>query len=83
MIGLLKTILLFLIFYYLIKFVLRLIMPFAMKKGMENMEKQYKKYQTKEENNTKVGETVIDSKPRKTTETQEKQGEYIDYEEIE
>lgn len=82
MIGVLKTIVIFLVFYYLFRILFRLFMPFAMKKGMENMEKQFRKAQNQTDDTGEVGETVIDTKPRKSSSSKEKEGEYIDYEEI-
>jgi uncharacterized membrane-anchored protein YitT (DUF2179 family) len=85
LIGLLKTILYILFFYYLFKILARIFFPIVMKKTMDNMEDKYRKYQEQQSGyqQGKEGETVIDKKPNAKRKNKSVKGEYIDYEEIE
>jgi len=85
--GFLRLILYFLIFYWVAKFIMRLLAPIMAKKMMDkaaqNFEKQFNNPYYKEKPKVKEGETVIEktgetpSRPKKADE-----GEYVDYEEV-
>jgi len=82
--GLLKTIAIIVIIYYALKFFSRYIAPIFLKKVINNVEKKYKEqqqgYQQQEEG--KVGETVIAKKPAEPKESNKNVGDYVDYEEV-
>jgi len=85
--GFLKTILIFIIIYYIFKFVMRLAAPYLAKKMMEkaagNFENQFNNPYYKEKPQTKEGETYIEKKPADTQpKNKGNEGEYVDYEEI-
>ncbi len=85
--GFLKIILYFLIFYYVAKFVMRLLAPIMARKMMdkaaENFEKQFNNPYYKEKPKVKEGETVIEKTGDNTTNQKTSEdGEYVDYEEI-
>ncbi len=86
--GFLKIILYFLIFYYVAKFVMRLLAPMMAKKMMDkaaqNFEKQFNNPYYKEKPTVKEGETVIEKTGENPTSKKgsEEGGEYVDYEEI-
>ena len=64
--GLLRTLLIIVIVYDVFKFVGRYILPLFLKKMVDNVEQKFKEQQEqqKPESTMKVGETVIDSKPK-------------------
>ncbi len=83
--GLLRTIAIIIIVYYAFKFVGRYILPLFLKKMVNNVEKKYKEQQEQnrgQDENVKVGETVIAKKPSKTKESNKDEGDYVDYEEL-
>jgi hypothetical protein len=80
--GLLRIILYIILIYYLFKVIGRLLFPFVIRKGMEQMEKHQKTYDNSTES-VKEGEIIIEKKPREPSEEKQDNGEYIDYEEIE
>ncbi len=84
MVGLIKTIAIILIVYYAFKFIGRYILPLFVKRMVDNVEKKYKEQQQyqQQDENVKVGETVIDKKPSTNKESSKDVGDYIDYEEI-
>lgn len=83
LIGLLRTILFILLFYYGFKFLMRLFAPFLIKKVAEKMqEKAQQQYGNQPQSTVKEGETVIDKAPRNQRQTKDDVGEYVDFEEI-
>ena len=85
MIGVLRTIAIFIIIYYAFKFFSRYIAPIFLKKVISNVEKKYKEQQEQQQNATsdgKVGETVIAKKPSNQKEGNKTVGEYVDFEEV-
>lgn len=83
----LKTILLIVLIYYFIKFALRLLAPYLVKKAInkvnENFQKQQEAFykETQQQGSTNQGfEQGI--KKEKTPKERKKVGEYIDFEEI-
>lgn len=84
--GLLKTVLIILLFYFGFKILARLFTPlllrFVAKKaeqkfgGFKNQANQQQQQQKKE------GETIIDKIPNQNKTSSDKVGEYIDYEEL-
>ena len=81
--GLLKTLAIILIVYYVLKFISKFILPLFVKKMVENVQKKYNEQQQNQYNDTsgKVGETVIAKKPNEPKSNKDV-GDYVDYEEI-
>jgi hypothetical protein len=83
--GLLKTIAILIIIYYIFKLFSRYIAPIFLKKVVSDMEKKYREQQGHQNTNTtegEIGETVIDKKPRQSKESNKSVGEYVDYEDV-
>lgn len=88
--GLLRTILIILLVYFGFKILARLFAPlllrFAAKKAEEKFGGQFGGFpnqnQQSQQQKQKEGETVIDKMPNKNKSSNEKVGEYIDYEEV-
>ena len=89
--GLLRTILIILLVYYGFRVLTRLFAPFllkyAAKKAKQKFgQQQFGGFQNRTQQNQKhqkTGETVIDKMPNQNKTSNEKVGEYIDFEEIE
>ncbi|QOD60576.1 DUF4834 family protein [Polaribacter haliotis] len=83
--GLLKTLLIILAFYYGFKFLARLFAPVLIKKAAETMQKKAEEqFRTKQQKEVvREGETIIDKKPIKNQQSKDSVGEYVDFEEIE
>lgn len=89
-VGLLKTILIILLVWFGLKILARLFAPFLVrfvaKKAEEKFGQQFGGFQNqntqRQQQQRKEGETVIDKMPRQNKKSNEKVGEYIDYEEI-
>ncbi len=84
--GLLRTIIIIILVYYIIKFVMRLLGPLMarkiMEKAAENFENQFNNPYYKK-SNVKEGETFIEKKPEEDTHlTDDNEGEFVDYEEV-
>ncbi|MGB5556280.1 MAG: DUF4834 family protein [Flavobacteriaceae bacterium] len=83
----LKTILIILLVYYLLKMLLRWFAPkligYAAKKTEAHFQEKFGDFvnqnQTSEQ---KVGDVIVDKKPPKRSSSSEKVGEYIDFEEL-
>ena len=83
LIALLRTILFIILFYYVVKFLMRLFAPFLIKKVAEKMQEQAKQqYGNQQQSTVKEGETVIDKAPRNQRQSKDDIGEYVDFEEI-
>ena len=84
--GLLRTIAILVIIYYVFKFFSRFIAPIFLKKVMKNVEKkmrdQQQQHQQSSDSNAKVGETVIEKKPTNTKQSNKDVGDYVDYEDV-
>ncbi|WP_299362429.1 DUF4834 family protein [Winogradskyella sp.] len=88
--GLLRTILIIMLVWFGFRILARLFAPFLMrfvaKKAEERFGQQFGGFQDQEqqrrEQKRKEGETVIDKMPQQNKTSNEKVGEYIDYEEI-
>jgi len=82
--GLLRTIAIILIVYYVLKFIGKYILPLFIKQVVKNVEKSFREQQQNKYEDTtgKVGETVIAKKPLENKEGNKDVGDYVDYEEI-
>ncbi len=80
--GFIETICYILMFYYVFKFLARLLLPIMVKKVVEkagqNFQQQYQNQQNPNNQEEKVSAPSSGSKPRET----KKVGEYVDFEEI-
>ncbi|WKD86222.1 hypothetical protein KCTC32516_01583 [Polaribacter huanghezhanensis] len=82
--GLLRTILFILLFYYGFKMISRYVLPFFLKRFINNVQdRANQQYQKQQQPNVKVGETIIDKKPNTNNQSNNSVGEYVDYEEVE
>ncbi|MCF6212657.1 MAG: DUF4834 family protein [Flavobacteriaceae bacterium] len=80
--GLLRTLLVFIIVYYVLKFLARYIFPFVLKKAVSKVEKNMKQqYAQQKQDSSKVGETTVDFAPE-TSSHKAKVGEYVEFEEV-
>lgn len=81
--GFIETICYILMFYYIFKFLARLLLPIMVKKVVEkagqNFQQQYQNQQNPNAQEENFSDTSATSKPRET----KKVGEYVDFEEIE
>ncbi len=88
--GLLKTVLIILLFYFGFKILARLFAPlllrFVAKKAEQKFGDQFGGFKNqanqKQQQKQKEGETVIDKMPNQNKTSSDKVGEYIDYEEL-
>ena len=85
--GLLRTLAIIVIVYYVIKIIGRYILPLFVGKIVDNVEKKMREQQQQFNNQQqksagKVGDTVIEKKPSDYKEGNKNVGEYVDYEEI-
>lgn len=82
--GILRTILIIMLVYYVLKLIGRYVFPIFFKKMVKNFEKKVKEQQGFQQpvDKTKVGETTIDKKPLQTKESNKNVGEYVDYEDV-
>jgi hypothetical protein len=88
--GLLKTVLIILLFYFGFKILARLFAPlllrFVAKKAEQKFGGQFSGFKNhanqQQKQNQKEGETIIDKMPNQNKNHSDKVGEYIDYEEL-
>ncbi|WP_439183066.1 DUF4834 family protein [Carboxylicivirga taeanensis] len=84
--GLAKTIFFLIIFYYLFKFIGRLLLPFIMKKGVERMQQQQQRAASNYQQQARQQEgkvTINRDAPKKSSGiVGDNEGEYVDYEEV-
>ncbi|MFT4643133.1 MAG: bacteriorhodopsin [Candidatus Azotimanducaceae bacterium] len=72
------------IFYFVFKFIGRIIFPMFLKRVVNKFEQKVKDQQEQQapKSQQKVGETVIDKKPSAAKDSDNSVGEYVDYEEV-
>ncbi|SMO61776.1 protein of unknown function [Saccharicrinis carchari] len=81
--GLLKTIFFILVFYYLFRFIARVIVPFLLGRQMNKMNNHYKREQSfKTQKKREEGKVTIQKKHKSPKKVSPDVGEYIDYEEV-
>ncbi|RZJ28540.1 MAG: DUF4834 domain-containing protein [Flavobacterium sp.] len=79
--GFIETLFYIILFYYIFKFVMRLLLPAMLKKAVEKAEDNLRRHSGQQHYNP--GQTTYNApKPEKPRETK-KVGEYVDFEEIE
>jgi len=83
--GLLRTIAIIVLIYYGVKFIGRLLAPFLLKKMADKMNNQFqqgtRQNQQQEKAKKEEGEVTVEGK-RHHPKFSDKDGEYVDYEEI-
>ena len=86
LINLMKTILIIITIYYVLKLIARFILPLFLKKMMQKVEKKFNEQQyqnSSNKTNVKEGETVVDKAPNTQSKSNKSVGEYVDYEDVE
>ena len=89
MMTFLKTILIVLLVYFALKFLIRLATPYFMRYLSKKAGQQFEKFfgdipnMSKQQEKEKEGNITIDKMPRRNSRTNNKVGEYVDYEEVE
>lgn len=85
--GFLKTLLILILIYYVLKILMRFLTPFLIKKVVDKVQKKAEEQfgDRQQETDVQEGETVIDKAPKSSSIEQSKKdvGEYIDFEEVE
>lgn len=86
--GILKTILVILLVYYLLKIIARWFAPkffaYAARKTERHFKEQFENFQTSSRDDERPeGDISIDKKPTRNKSTSKDIGEYIDFEELE
>ena len=82
--GFLRTLLILILVYYALKWLGRILFPILFQKAVKNFEKKagtYSEFQGGEPQ-AKEGETVIDKRPRQNKASNDRVGEYVDFEEV-
>lgn len=77
--GLIRTLLIIMAVYYVIKYFMKYIAPVLLVKYVQKQTGQ----QVKREPVAKEGTTTIDKKPQEKSRINDNVGEYVDYEEVE
>jgi hypothetical protein len=78
--GFLKTLFYIILFYYIFKFAMRLLLPMVLKKAVEKAEENLRNHTQPFRNG---GETAQESPKQQRPQQTKKVGEYVDFEEIE
>ena len=81
-IGLVKTLLIIYLFYYLIKLLFRILSPFIFKSIINKVNNRYNFDKFNSTSVQREGETVIDKMPNKKPKKDSHIGEYVDFEEL-
>lgn len=77
----LKTVGIIVIIYYALKFLGRLLFPIVVKKAVNNMQARQNQYHQQQQK--RDGEVTIENDRRQQNRTNNTEGEYVDFEEIE
>lgn len=81
--GLIKTILIMIVVYYIFKFIFKYVLPILLVRYVEKRVSQMNPHnQNHQKSSVKEGTTIIDKKPQ-TNQPNHTYGEYVDYEEVE
>lgn len=80
--GLFQTLAIIFIIYYGLKMFSKYVAPFLLKRAATKFEEHVKNQQQPEEPKGKVGETIIEKKPKSNKGSNDDVGEYVDYEEV-
>jgi len=80
LVGLLRTLLIFLLIYYIFKVLAKYLFPIVLKNYVKKVQREQQRHQ--QGPNVNVGETVVDKKPQDHKKSNDNVGEYVDFEEI-
>lgn len=81
--GLLKTLFFIIVISYIIRLIRYYLSPLFNRYIARKVQQQFRsQYQNKGYESSKPGETTIDKMPNKTYKSNNKVGEYVDYEEV-
>ena len=75
----LRTIGIIVVFYFLLKFVGRLLFPIVVKKAVNNMQARQTQYQRDQK---REGEVTIEKDRQRQSSSRHSEGEYVDFEEV-
>ena len=78
----LKTVGIIVVIYYALKFLGRLLFPIVVKKAVNNMQARQNQYH-QQQKQKRDGEVTIENDRRQQNRTNNTEGEYVDFEEIE
>lgn len=77
----LRTVGLIVVLYFVLKFVGRLLFPIVVKKAVNNMQERQSQYQ-RQQQYKQEGEVTVEKNRRNQSRTNNTEGEYVDFEEI-
>lgn len=77
----LKTVGIIVVVYFALKFIGRLLFPMVVKKAVNNMQARQSQYQ-RQQQNKQEGEVTVENNRGRQNQTHHKEGEYVDFEEI-
>ena len=84
--GFIRTLLFLIVIYYLVKIVMRYVLPFLfgnyMNRKMNEFSKQHNPQQTRAQGHRKEGEVTIDTNAYREDKKRKNRGDYVEYEEI-
>ena len=86
LINFMKTILIIVAIYYILKLIAKFVLPLFLKKMMQKVEKKFNEQQHQNSSNqthVNEGETVVDKAPNTKSKSNKDVGEYVDYEDVE
>lgn len=78
----LRTILILVVAYYVIKILVKLFAPYLLKKVVTKVQKRTAQQFQQQQDNVETGKTVVDKKPHNVQQNNTSIGEYVDFEEI-
>ena len=82
LVGFVRTLLVIAIIYFGIKIITRYILPMLVNKGVKNMQQKMQDQQRQQQHSTKrEGEVTIEQK-RQSNNSNQKKGDYVDFEEV-
>ena len=78
----LRTVLVIILVYYVLKFLVKLFAPYLLKKAVDKVQQKAQQQYNQQEPIVDEGKTIVDKKPQSTKESNNSVGEYVDFEEI-
>lgn len=81
-VNFLRTVLIIILVYYVLKFLVKLFAPYLLKKAVDKVQQKAQQQYNQQEPIVDEGKTVVDKKPQSTKESNNSVGEYVDFEEI-
>ena len=81
-VNFLRTVLIIILVYYVLKFLVKLFAPYLLKKAVDKVQQKAQQQYNQQEPIVDEGKTIVDKKPQSTKESNNSVGEYVDFEEI-